>query len=175
MVRTTIPSRDILAFRPGSDSAPVPIVASPRFEERAATLSPDGRFIAYQSDESGRDEIYVRPFPRADDGRWQLSTAGGGEAVWSHGGREIFFRAPSGEMMTVPVATAPSFSSGTPRALFAATRYAKSPGNRAYDVSPDDQRFVMLRLLEDSVSRPPAQLVFVDNWFGELRRKLKRP
>ncbi|MDZ4864149.1 MAG: hypothetical protein SGJ01_11965, partial [Gemmatimonadota bacterium] len=172
VLRTTVPTRDILGLRPGTDSTPVPIVASPKFEERAATLSPDGRFIAYQSDESGRDEIYVRPFPKADDGRWQLSTSGGGEPLWSHGGREIFFRARSGEMMTVPVTLAPAFSPGTPRSLFPATGYAKSPGNRAYDVTPDDQRFVMLRSLDDSSSRLAVQLVFVENWWEELRAKL---
>ena len=140
VVRTTIPSRDIIGLRPGTDSAPVPLVATTRFDERAATLSPDGRFIAYQSDESGRDEIYVRPFPRTEDGRWQLSTAGGEEPLWSRGGREVFYRSPSGEIMTVPVTTTPSFSPGAPRALFATTDYAKTPGNRAYDVTPDDQR-----------------------------------
>ena len=175
VVRTTVPSRDILGFRPGTDSVPVPLVASPKFEERAATLSPDGRFLAYQSDESGRDEVYVRPFPKADDGRWQVSTAGGEEPLWSHGGREIFFRSSSGQMMAVPVASTPSFSLGTPRALFPTTGYAKTPGNRAYDVTPDDQRFVMLHLVADSAGRTPVQLVFVDNWFEELRAKTKRP
>ncbi len=174
VVRNTLPTRDILAVRPGADSTPVPIVASPKFEERAATLSPDGRFIAYQSDESGRDEIYVRPFPRADDGRWQLSTAGGAEPLWSRGGREIFFRAPSGDMLTVPVTTTPAFSPGAPRVLFAAKNLARAPSYRAYDVTPDDQRFLMLRTLDDSASRQSAQMVFVDNWVAELRGKLAR-
>jgi hypothetical protein len=175
VLRTTIPSRDILGFRPGTDTVPLPLIASPKFDERAATLSPDGRFIAYQSDESGRDEIYVRPFPRTEDGRWQVSTAGGEEPLWSRGGLEIFYRLASGEMMTVPIVTAPAFSSGAPRALFSTKGNARTPGNRSYDVTQDDQRFVMLRLVDDSISRPPAQLVFVDNWFGELAAKLKRP
>ncbi len=153
----------------------MPLVASPKFEERAATLSPDGRFIAYQSDESGRDEIYVRPFPRTEDGRWQLSAAGGEEPLWSRGGREIFYRSRSGEMMAVPVASTPAFSSGAPRALFAMTGYARAPGNRAYDVTPDDQRFVLLRLVVDSTARASVQLVFVDNWFGELKARMKQP
>jgi serine/threonine-protein kinase len=172
VVRNTLPTRDIVALRPGTDSTPAAIVASPKFEERAATLSPDGRFIAYQSDESGRDEIYVRPFPRADDGRWQLSANGGSEPLWSRGGREIFFRAPSGEMLTVPVTTTPSFSPGTPRVLFDTKGLARAASYRAYDVTPDDQRFVMLRSLDDAASRQPAQLVFVDNWMKELREKL---
>jgi serine/threonine-protein kinase len=173
VLRNTLPTRDIIAMQPGVDSTPVPIVASPKFEERAATLSPDGRFIAYQSDESGRDEIYVRPFPRADDGRWQLSAAGGSEPLWSHGGREIFFRASSGELMAVPVTTTPSFSLGTPRALFPTKEFARAAAYRAYDVTPDDQRFVMLRTLDDSATRQSSQLVFVDNWLTELKSKLQ--
>ena len=175
VVRVTVPTRDILALMPGVDSVPTPIVASTRFDERAATLSPDGRFIAYMSDESGQDEIYVRPFPNSDDGRWQLSTAGGSEPLWSHGGQEVFYRTPAGQMMAAPVVTTPSFTSGAPRPLFATTGYARSPGNRAYDVTPDDQRFIMLRSLDDAAARPPAQLVLVDNWFEELTTKLRQP
>jgi hypothetical protein len=173
VVRTTLPSRDILAFRPAVDTAPTPIVAAPGFEERAATLAPDGRWIAYQSDESGRDEIYVRPFPTAEDGRWQITTNGGEEPLWGHGGREIFFRATSGEMMTVPITTAPAFASGAPRVLFPAKQYARALSHRAYDVTPDDHRFVMLRPIGDSLPDPASQVVVVDNWFAELRAKLR--
>jgi serine/threonine-protein kinase len=172
VVRTTLPSRDIQGFRPGGDTTLTPIVASPRFDERAPSLSPDGRWIAYQSDETGKSEIYVRPFPRADDGRWQVSTAGGEEPLWSHGGSEIFFRATSGEMMTVPVTTSPAFSAGVPTPLFQAKPYARSLSYRAYDVSADDRRFVMLRPVADSVAPPSSQLVVVDNWFVELKPKL---
>ena len=175
VVRTTVPSRDIMAFHPGKDTALVPLVASPKFDERAATLSPDGRFMAYESDESGRYEVYVRPFPKTDDGRWQVTSAGGGEPLWSRGGREIFYRAPTGQMMSAPVTTAPSFTSGAARTLFETKGFARSPGNRAYDVTPDDQRFVMLRLAADSAVSAPVRLVFVDNWLQELAAKLKRP
>jgi serine/threonine-protein kinase len=173
IVRTTLPSRDIQAFRPGVDTTLTRIVATPRFEERAPTLAPDGRWIAYQSDETGKSEIYVRPFPKADEGRWQVSTAGGEEPLWSRGGGEIFFRAASGEMMTVPVTTRPTFSAGAPAPLFQAQAYAHSLSYRAYDVSPDDRRFVMLRPAADSVRSPGRQLVVVDNWVEELRAKLR--
>jgi Tol biopolymer transport system component/tRNA A-37 threonylcarbamoyl transferase component Bud32 len=173
VVRTTLPSRDIQAFRPGVDTTLTPIVATPRFDERAPTLSPDGRWVAYQSDETGKSEIYVRPFPKAGEGRWQISTAGGEEPLWSRGGGDIFFRAASGEMMTVPVTTSPAFSAGTPAPLFQAQSYARSLSYRAYDVSPDDRRFVMLRPAADSVRTPGRQLVVVDNWFEELRAKLR--
>jgi Tol biopolymer transport system component len=171
VVRTTLPTRDLYAFQPGVDTTLTPIVTSPQFEERAATLSPDGRWIAYQSDESGRDEIYVRPFPKAEGGRrWQVSAAGGAEPLWSHSGREIFYRARSGEMMAVPATTTPTFAPGTPHALFPAGKYAHGPSYRAYDVSPGDRRFLMLSPVSDSVAAAPNRLVVVDNWFEELRR-----
>jgi serine/threonine-protein kinase len=174
VVRTTQPSRDIFAFQPGGDTTLQPIVASSQFDERAATLSPDGKWIAYQSDETGKSEIYVRPFPKAEEGRWQISSAGGHEPLWSRNGREIFFRAASGEMMTVPVTTTPAFVAEAPRALFAARDFARAPSYRGYDVSPDGKRFVMLRPVADSVAPPPNQLVLVDNWFAELKAKVKR-
>lgn len=174
VVRTTVPTRDIYAFQPGADTTLKPVVASPQFDERAATLSPDGRWIAYQSDETGRSEIYVRPFPKAAEGRRQVSSAGGDEPLWSPSGREIFFRAPSGEMMAVPVTTTPAFTAEAPRALFPAADYAHSPSYRAYDVTPDGRRFVMLRRIADSVAAAPNQVVVVDNWFKELKAKVKR-
>lgn len=174
VVRHTIPSRDLLAFRPGTDTALIPIVANPQFDERAVTLSPDGRWIAYQSDETGRSEIYVRPFPAAQEGRWQVSASGGSEPLWSRGGNEIFFRASTGDMTTVPVTTNPSFSAGTPRALFPAGGYALGPSYRAYDVTPDGRRFLMFRPLSDSAASPPTQLVVVDHWFQELKARRRQ-
>jgi len=174
VVRTTLPSRDLFAFQPGVDTSLTPVVTSPQFDERAATLSPDGRWIAYESDETGRDEIYVRPFPRAESGgRWQISSAGGDEPLWSHSDREIFYRAASGEMMAVPVTTTPAFTPGTPHALFPAGKYAHGPSYRAYDVSPDDRRFLMLSPASDSVTATPTRLVVVENWLEELRLRME--
>jgi len=175
VVRTTLPTRDLFAFQPGVDTSLTPIATSSQFDERAATLSPDGRWIAYESDETGRDEIYVRPFPQsANGGRRQLSSAGGSEPLWSHSGREIFYRARSGEMMAVPVTTTPTFASGTPHALFPAGNYATGPSYRAYDVSPDDRRFLMLAPVSDTVAAAPNRLVVVEHWFEELNAKLHR-
>ena len=172
VLRTTLPTRDILIFHPGVDSTATPVVASQKFDERAATLAPDGRYIAYQSDESGRDEIYIRPFPRTDDGRWQVSRDGGEEPLWGRTGHEIFFRSASGNMMAVPVTTGASLEVGTPRPLFSTKAYVRTLSHRAYDVTPDDRRFIMLRALSDSTATP-SQLVLVDNWMDELRAKLK--
>lgn len=174
VVRTTLPTRDLFAFQPGVETSLTPVVTSPQFDERAATLSPDGRWIAYESDETGRDEIYVRPFPRAESGgRRQVSSAGGDEPLWSHRGREIFYRAAFGEMMAVPVTTTPAFAPGTPHALFPAGKYARGLSYRAYDVSANDRRFLMLSPVSDSVAAAPTRLVVVENWFEELRRHMQ--
>ena len=167
-----MPTRDILVLHPGINSIATPLIASQKFDERAATMAPDGRYIAYQSDESGRDEIYIRPFPKTDDGRWQVSRDGGDEPLWGRTGREIFFRSAAGDMMVVPITTGPSLEVGTPRPLFSAKGYVRTLSYRAYDLTPDDTRFVMLRALSDTTTTP-SQLVLVDNWMDELRAKLK--
>jgi len=170
--RVTIPSRDIYAIRPGIDSAGLPVVASPRFDERAPALSPDGKWLAYQSDESGRDEIFVRAFPGAEAGRRQISVAGGEEPLWAHSGRELFYRSPSGQMMVVPVTTAPTLTVGPARSLFPDTTYLRAPSYRAYDLTSDDRWFVMLHILPETAATRSSQLVIVDNWFTELKAKV---
>ena len=173
--RITLPSRDIYAIRPGTDSTGIPIVASARFDERAPSLSPDGKWLAYQSDESGRDEIYVRPFPGAEAGRRQVSIAGGGEPLWSHSGRELFYRSASGHMMAVPVSPSPQLAIGPAQELFVDTTYLRAPSYRAYDVARDDRSFIMLRVIPETDTGPTGDLIFVDNWFTELSRKGAKP
>ncbi len=171
--RITIPSRDIHALQPGTDTAGIPVVATPDFDERAPTLSPDGRWLAYQSDESGRDEIYIRPFPEAGAGRRQVSVAGGAEPLWAHSGRELFYRSPEGRMVVVPVSTSPALATGRAQPLFADTAYLRAPSYRGYDVTSDDRAFVMLRMLPEDTRRSSGQLILVENWFTELRTRLR--
>ncbi len=150
----------------GGSGEPDPLVASPAFEA-GGYLSPDGRWIAYSSDESGRLEIYVRPFPNVDDGQWQLSTDGGTEASWALDGRELFFR--NGDwMMTVQVDTSTTFTHGAPQPLFEG-RY-DTHFLRNYDVARDG-RFLMVKDASpaDRVSER-QQLALVQNWFEELRQ-----
>ena len=89
------PNPDILALRPGQDTVPLPLVTT-EFGEDQATLSPDGRWLAYASNETGREKIYVVPFPNAGDAKWPVSTSGGREPLWSHSGRELFYRNGAG-------------------------------------------------------------------------------
>ncbi len=132
-------------------------------------LSPDGRWLAYASDESGRREIYVQAFPDPG-GKWQVSTDGGNEPLWNANSRELFYR--SGDrMMSVEINTAQGFVPGKPRGLFTG-RYRKSSNWWArpnYDVSADGQRFLMLQN-EGEDSTPPTEIAVVLNWAAELRR-----
>ncbi len=161
---------DIYAIRPGIDSNPVPIAVT-RFQELSPTLSPDGRWLAYSSNETGQHEIFVVPFPNAGSAKSPVSTHGGSEPRWSNGGGELFFRDGAGNMVTVDVKTSPTFSFGPVRTLFPASVYAATLGRRQYDVSPDDRRFVMVRQLD---SRAASKVVVVDNWFEELKQKSKK-
>ncbi len=143
-----------------------------RFEERGAVVSPDGRWLAYESDNSGRFEIYVRPFPAVDEGQWQLSTAGGVQPLWSRDGRELFYVAPNGALMTVPTEpTASLWSAGAPTPVVR-PGYFTAAGlpftGRHYDVTLDGQRFLMLK--EDESAASTAQISVVLNWFEELKR-----
>jgi serine/threonine-protein kinase len=142
--------------------------------ERNAEFSPDGRWLAYESDESGQSEIYVRPFPAVDAGRWQLSTAGGRKPLWARSGREIFYLALGGALLGVPVEAVgeASFRVGTPARLVEGRYYAGGPfGTRVYDVSPDGQRFLMIKESSGADGTPLApSIVVVQNWLEELKR-----
>jgi serine/threonine-protein kinase len=133
-------------------------------------LSPDGRWLAYASDESGSGrEVYVRAFP-GPGGPWQASVGGGNEPQWNPRGGELFYR-NGDRMMAVPVDTTAGFSAGKPHELFKGN-YAPSHGGyvRAnYDVSPDGRRFLMLQPA-DAGATPPSQITVVLNWSEELKR-----
>ncbi len=165
-------NRDLYAVRPGRDTVPTPLLTGP-FNEEGAALSPNGKWLAYTSNESGRDEIFVRPFPNTAAGRWQVSTAGGSAARWAHSGRELFYEAASGDMMVVPVTPGPTFAPAAPRRLFSlGSGLITSNTVPMYDLTPDDRRFVTIRLAVVNQAPGAGQMVVVDNWFEELRRKM---
>ena len=142
------------------------------FDGRWPEFSPDGRYIAYQSAGS-RAEIYVRPYPRVESGRWQISTAGGTRPAWSRSGRELFYLDVSNALTVAPVHTSGSaFSAGKPAKVFDATYPTPFPP-RHYDVSPDGQRFLMLK---DSPAgdqqATPASMIVVLNWLEELKQRV---
>jgi len=145
-----------------------PFLKTP-FYESSPRFSTDGRWITYASDESGRFEIYVQPYP-GPGGKWQISTEGGGEPVWNPNGRELFYR-NGDKMMAVDIAAQPGFTAGKPRMLFEG-KYEPPPVPISnYDVSPDGQRFLMIKPSESSAAAL-TQIVVVLNWFDELKQKV---
>jgi len=164
--------RDLFARRIGSDSS-ITLAAS-RADEVAPALSPDGRWLAYVSNESGVFEVYVRPFPNVADGRWQISVSGGAEPVWANSGRELFYRssgAAADSQMVIAVTTGKIFVPGARKALFPLTRYATNVVYQQYAVAPDDRRFVMVRATE---ANRADQLIVVENFFEVLRARVGR-
>jgi serine/threonine protein kinase len=142
------------------------------FAERNAEISPDGRWMAYESNESGRFEVYVRPFPNLDGGRWQVSTSGGAQPAWARSGRELFYR-NADALMAVPVRTEGGFVAGNPALLFRG-QFVPTLGGRNYDVSPDGRRFLMLKEAKASETAAPQRvsLVVVTNWTEELKQRV---
>jgi serine/threonine-protein kinase len=164
---------NIYGVRPGRDTVPTPLLTS-RHVEQGAALSPDGRWIAYASNESGRFEVYVRPFPNTGAGRWQVSSDGGTTPHWSRNGRELFFVTVAGDLMTTPIALGQIFSPGEPRPLFPrSTSIFVSTVVPYYDLTPDGRRFISARLAAVDQAPGAGQIVVVDNWFEELRRKMR--
>ena len=148
----------------GSGFEPVPFLQT-SFSERAAKFSPDGRFVAYVSDESGRNEVYVRPFP-GGDGKWQLSGNGGAQPRWSKDGKELFY-VERDTLMAVAVATTLSFTSGAATRLFQDAYLLGLDASR-YDVSGDGRRFVLPEPVAGAEEKPPS-IHIVQNWYEELR------
>jgi Tol biopolymer transport system component len=159
---------DLHALRLGVDTVPVELVATDH-QETAPALSPDGRWLAYVSNETDRSEIYVRPFPNTAEGRWQVSADGGTEPAWAHSGRELFYRNGRDELVRVEVLRGAAFVTGEQQVLFSAREYRSSVFFRMYDVTPDDQRFVMIRNLG---TQETSELIVVENLFEELKAKV---
>jgi serine/threonine-protein kinase len=148
----------------------VPLVQSP-FTERNGIISPDGRWLAYEANDSGQLEIYVRPYPDVKSGRWQVSTGGGTRPLWSRTGQEMFYVSPAGAIVRVGVEQGASWAATAPATIVKEgywTIVSGSPG-RNYDVSPDGQRFLVLKRASEP-NAPPPQLVVVQHFDEELKR-----
>ena len=141
------------------------------YDEHNGEVSPNGRWLAYQSDESGSTEIYVRPFPNVGDSRTKISTGGGTRPVWARNGRELFYLKVDGTMVAVPIHpdSGGRFSAGTPTSLFQGVYFATQSA-RTYDVAPDGSRFLMIKSAAPSSNSATVQLVVVQHWFEELKR-----
>jgi Tol biopolymer transport system component len=173
------PDGDVLVFREGTLGADRSLhtrsldgtlesLIQTRFFESNAAVSPDGRFIAYESTKSGDAEIYVRPFPDDGTDEWVVSREGGEAPRWSEDGRELFFLSLDGSVMLARVDSVEPFEIVAPELLLDLdidSRYG-----RPYDSSPDGQRFLVRRFLDSRGVSEETTLVVVENWFEELSR-----
>jgi hypothetical protein len=165
-------ARDIMAIRPGVDSVAIPLAVT-EFQEQAPAISRDGRWFAYSSNETGREEVFVRPFPDVSAGKWQVSTDGGIQPVWAHNGRELFFADPETRELKVRefTATSTTFQLSRLTTLFEMPEefFFGSIGNQDfYDIALDDERFLMAR--QSGTAGASASLILVQNFFEELKR-----
>jgi Tol biopolymer transport system component len=154
--------RDIWILPKGGDPTPFLMTS---FDESAPVFSPDGKWLAYVSDESGRSEVYVQPYP-GPGAKWPISTDGGNEPAWSADGRELYFRHRD-QLMAAGIQTTPAFRSNRPQPVFE-SRYETIDGARNYDVTPDGKAFVMIR---SEATAEADQVHVVLNWFTELRSR----
>ena len=154
-------ARRLAMFRPGIDSIPTEI-STGRFDEYAPTVSPDGRWLAYVSVESGREEVYVRPFPDITRARWQVSSSGGYSPVWSRDGRELFFAASSGHIGSLDIAPGPEFRASPPRTLFPMAAYLLGPYHQSFVAEPGGRTFLFAEPVDQSASEEYATVLL--NW-----------
>ena len=166
--------RNIVGMRLGIDTVPVPVLST-EFDEEAVALSPDGKWMAYQSDETGRTEIFVRPFPNTDAGKRQVSSGGGVAPLWSRDGKELFYLSRGNDMMAARITAGATIDVAAPTVLFHvrdALLGAESNWYTPWDVARDG-RFLMARLVGGNNDQAGA-IVVVENWLSELDAKVKR-
>jgi eukaryotic-like serine/threonine-protein kinase len=170
---TTIGGRDLMRLALDGTRKVTPLLQT-KFEEQNGGVSPDGRWLAYQSDSSGQFEIYVRPFPNASAGQWQVSTAGGRQPLWARSGKELFYVGPDSVLMRVSVeASGATWNAGTPIQLFEGRSFFLNMGyatfGRTYDVSPDGQRFLMIKAGGADPTTASPNIIVVQHWVDELK------
>jgi serine/threonine-protein kinase len=162
--------RDIVMLDLSTRAAPEPLLASTA-REIDPRVSADGKWIAYVSDESGRNEIYVRPFPEVTEGRWQVSTRGGLSPQWNPKGGELFYFEGS-SLMAAKIEDDAPFRSGLPTRVVDGPYVGTAGGYGGFGVSPDGERFLLYREVSDPGQS--SELILVLNWFAELERLAPR-
>jgi dipeptidyl aminopeptidase/acylaminoacyl peptidase len=152
-------------WKPGK---PTVLLNTP-FTEQEPMFSPDGRWLAYQSNESGRQQVYVRPFP-GPGGKWQISTSGGAYPTWSRTRPELFFSSLDQQIMVATYRVeGDSFRADQPR-LWTEARFLTRPRQRSFDLHPDGDRFALAAVPDTPSAARQDKLIFIFNFFDELRR-----
>ncbi len=165
---------DIIGIHVGGDTAPVPLVAS-EFTELHPAISPDGHWLAYTSNESGFNEVFVRPFPATGEGRWQVSTGGGEQARWSPDGRELYYLdLSSDELKVAHLTLSPAFGVTERRTLFSIGAFQVDPFHYSFEVRRDGRGFIFMQPVTIGLADGRQVLVLAENWFADLKTRLKR-
>ena len=160
-------ANDLMQFALSGTRGVTPLLQT-KFEKFNGIVSPDGRWVAYDSNSSGSFEVYVRPFPNVSGGQSPVSTAGGTRPLWARNGKELFYIGPDGALLHVPVeATGATWNAGTPTKLFEGRYYNAGTSGRNYDVSLDGKRFLMIKA--SGTDAGPVFIV-VQHWDEELKR-----
>ena len=166
-------NQDVMMLSMEGDRATKPILQE-KFLEIQPKISPDGRWMAYVSNESGKTEVYVRPFPDVNKGRWQVSTNGGDSPIWSPDGRELFYL-NGDSVMAVSVDAESALSLGTPKLLFHGSFVGAYPvDGTPWDISPDGKRFLMIKSPQavPPAEGAPRRINIVLNWLEDLKQKV---
>jgi serine/threonine-protein kinase len=160
---------DVMMLTLDKDRRVQPLIQGP-LVDRNAELSPDGKWLAYESNDPGLPQVFVRPFPDVNREKIQISTIGGVQPLWARNGQELFYIAPDGALMSVAVQRGNTWTAGTPTKLFEGSYFRGGGGNdsRMYDVSPDGKRFLMIKQ-DVSPNQPAPRIVVVQNWLEELK------
>jgi Tol biopolymer transport system component len=161
---------DVMMLTLDKDRRVQPLIQGP-LVDRNAELSPDGQWLAYESNDAGESQVFVRPFPDVNKEKIQISTVGGSQPLWARNGQELFYVAPDGALMSVLVKRGTAWIAGRPTKLIEAGYFRAGGGNdsRMYDVSPDGKRFLMIKQDVSPNQRAP-RIVVVQNWLEELKR-----
>jgi serine/threonine-protein kinase len=169
--RSPTTGQDVMMLRLDRPGEILPLVQTPA-NERNGIASPDGQWLAYEADDSGSFQVYVRPLPNTTGGRWQVSTGGGTQPLWSWTGQELFFFASNGVLMRATVPRGAVWQGGAPTKVLEA-RYVVSPRGtvgRNYDMTADGQRFLMLKAVGGDATGSPPEIVVVQHFDEELKR-----
>jgi Tol biopolymer transport system component len=170
--RSSKTGSDVMALQLGDPHRIIPLVQTPA-DESNGIVSPDGRWLAYEANDTGTFEIHVRPFPDVTRGHWLVSANGGRQPAWARSGRELFYVAPDSALMQVAVAGGPGWAAGAPTKLIAgryAMRSTSGANLRAYDIAPNGQRFLMMKAAGSDATDAPPQIVVVQHFDEELKR-----
>ncbi len=176
VVRTdngTAGAGDLVGIPLSGDTAAVPLVASP-FTELHPAVSPDGAWLAYVSNESGENEVYVRSFPQTAGGRWQVSNGGGSQPRWSSSGKELFYVDVTGRLVSAHVQTRPVFQVTGLESLFSVTDFLLDDFHQSYAVTPDGTGFYFLRRARTERGAESDRVVLVEHWFSDVAKRMEQ-